>query len=308
MTPKETWPYADIVAKITADFPHESAATILDLLDEYKGVEKVRVVRCILHLANGGIDQLLELIGTANTDYRDVIYWAEYDLDDQRIHDFGQPFAIATETGYDCGQLSYIGGRPYLPSGTEIPMCAVCSARMCFFFQVALSAGHHWQHTILAMFHCISCCSEDALIPEMLTVPLKGAEIPLEFLTHYQTNFRIIIGDIATASYRNDYDPLIEYIPINSSTWRVGAKPQWLLDDETPGSYEALEATFLFQVPSGLIFPKCSGAPAQKTLNLEGQIVDAQQRHYELFLGNAVYFFGFGSPASEHTYILTQAD
>jgi hypothetical protein len=308
MTTRETWAPADVVAKIAVDFPHEPAATVLALLEEYKGAAKLRVTRCILHLAKGGTDQLLQLIGSANTDYRDVIYWAEYDRSDQRIHDFNLPFAVAAKVPRD-DSLSYMGGRPYLQIDAEIPTCAICSARMCFFFQVALPAGHRWQHAILSMFSCISCCSEDTLIPEMLTIPLKGAEIPQGFLARYQTNFRIVVGDVATASYRSDYDPLIEYSPINASTWCIGDQPQWLLDDEAPGSYESFkESIFLFQVPSGMIFPMRSGAPAQKTLDLKGQVVDAEERNYELFLGNAIYFFGFGSPASEQTYVVTQVD
>ena len=36
--------------------------------------------------------QLLDGINAAMTDYRDVIYWAEYDASDRKIRDFDQPF------------------------------------------------------------------------------------------------------------------------------------------------------------------------------------------------------------------------
>jgi hypothetical protein len=43
-------------------------------------------------LAEGKTDRLLHFIGCATTDYRDVILWAEYDRNDQRVRDFNQPF------------------------------------------------------------------------------------------------------------------------------------------------------------------------------------------------------------------------
>jgi hypothetical protein len=296
------------MAKIAADYPNEAPATILSLLEQYDGVEKSRVARCILYLAGGRADQLRHFIDNAKTDYRDVIYRAEYGQDDQRIHNFNQPFVVTAAVPRD-GSLSFIGGRPLLSRSAEIPTCSICSARMCFYFQVALPVGHRWQHMVLAMFHCISCCSEDTLIPEMLNSPLNGAEIPQGFLKRYQANFRIVTSDAATAEVRSDYDPLIPNIPVSPSLWRIGAAPQWLLGDETPGSYAPFkEPVFLFQVPHGMTFPRLSDAPDQMTLDLTGQAVAAERDYYELFLGNAAYFFGFGTPAAEHVYVVTQAD
>lgn len=159
------------------------------------------------------------------------------------------------------------------------------------------------------MFMCVSCCSEDSLIPEMLSVALKGAEIPPGFLARYQTNFRIVVSDIRSAQLRSDYDPLIQQSLIDVPSWRIGADPLWLVDDETPGSYESFRhPAFLFQVPLGTTFPKLSGAPSQKTLDIAGNVVDKDCPGYELFLGNAIYFFGFGEPSAEHTYVATQVD
>jgi hypothetical protein len=36
---------SDIVAKVAADFPHEPYATVLALLDEYEGAERLHVTR-----------------------------------------------------------------------------------------------------------------------------------------------------------------------------------------------------------------------------------------------------------------------
>jgi len=299
---------ADVVAKIAADFPHERLDSVLAILDEYKGVEGPRIIRCIIHLASGSTNQLLDLIANANADYRNVVYWAEYDRDDRRIRDFTQPFAVASAGPGDVS-LSFVGGRPLLSSGAEIPTCALCSERMCFFFQVALPVDHRWQGALVAVFQCVSCCSEDALIPEMPSVALSGAEIPPGFLTRYQTNFRIVVSDAPTAQVRNDYHPLIQHASIDPSAWRIGAEPQWLLDDEAPGSYESFkDPVFLFQVPLGMAFIRCPDAPPQKTMGLEGEVVDADGPQYELFLSNASYFFGFGAPAAGRIYVVTQTE
>ncbi len=42
--------------------------------------------------------------------------------------------------------------------------------------------------------------------------------------------------------------------------------------------------------------------------DLAGNVVDEDRQTYELFLGNAAYFFGFGEPASERTYVVTQVE
>jgi hypothetical protein len=299
---------ADVVGKIAAAFPNEPMTLVLELLDEYEGPERLRVIRCVIHLAEGNIDKLLDLIGSAKTDYRDVIYWAEYDRNDQRIRDFDQPFAAAPKIPGDVS-LSFIGGRPFLPGSAEIPTCAGCSGRMCFFFQIAFPEGHRWHGALVGLFQCISCCSEDTLIPEMPGDALAGVEIPHGFLTRYQTNFRVVVGDVATARLCSDYDPPIQQSPIDALSWRIGAEPEWLVGDETPGSYESFnDPAFLFQVPRGMTFPTCSGAAFQKTLDLTGEVVDSDLPYYELFLGNAVYAFGFGTPAAERIYVVTQVD
>jgi hypothetical protein len=99
------WLPADVAERLRADYPNEQLVTLQALLGEYDGKERARVVRSVVHLAEGSIDRLLHFIGCATTDYRDVIYWAEYDLSDQRVRDFDQPFdaqlgASARENGH----------------------------------------------------------------------------------------------------------------------------------------------------------------------------------------------------------------
>lgn len=84
-----------------ADFPNEQLSTIEVILAEYCGPERIRVLRCIIHLANGDIPRLIHNIAAAKNDYRNAIYFAEYDLNDQKIHDFNQPFVAQQSASTD---------------------------------------------------------------------------------------------------------------------------------------------------------------------------------------------------------------
>lgn len=51
-----------------------------------------RVIRCVLALAQGNMNKLKELTELASKDWRDVIYWAEYDKSGNQIADYTKPF------------------------------------------------------------------------------------------------------------------------------------------------------------------------------------------------------------------------
>jgi len=53
--------------------------------------EPVRVTRCVLHLAGTDLEKLRQYAETARTDYRDVIWWAEYDGGGRPRRDFNKP-------------------------------------------------------------------------------------------------------------------------------------------------------------------------------------------------------------------------
>jgi hypothetical protein len=53
-------------------------ATLAEYGDEAWHREPERVLRDVLLLAAGDPDEVARLIGYAKTDYRDVLYWAEY--------------------------------------------------------------------------------------------------------------------------------------------------------------------------------------------------------------------------------------
>jgi hypothetical protein len=82
----------DIVDRVAREFPGQKTDVALALLGRISGRERERIIRCVLHLSNGSIDRLRECVATAEKDFRDIIFFAEYDEDDNRIYDFTQPF------------------------------------------------------------------------------------------------------------------------------------------------------------------------------------------------------------------------
>lgn len=83
----------DVINKIKSDFNADEALLVENLLSGYDGNEPDRVIRCILHLANGSYQRLEHNLQNANMDYRDVIMFAEYDKEDRKINDFSKPFS-----------------------------------------------------------------------------------------------------------------------------------------------------------------------------------------------------------------------
>lgn len=83
---------ADIENKLARDYPIESLPAVFRSLATYRGSERDRAIRCIVHLSAGDPQRVSYYLGIAAQDYRDVIYLAEYDKDDRRAHDFSRPF------------------------------------------------------------------------------------------------------------------------------------------------------------------------------------------------------------------------
>lgn len=72
-----------------AEKDHETAFEILAELD------KPRIMRCALHSSSGDIEDLWEALAVVRKDYRDLIFWTEYDKSGKRIWDFNRPFPEA---------------------------------------------------------------------------------------------------------------------------------------------------------------------------------------------------------------------
>jgi hypothetical protein len=83
----------DMVAQLQKDFGPSFEAAIRFL--EKQPDLPLRVLRCVIFLAEGEMDLLSKLIEAAKSDYRDVIFWAEYSDHEKasppKVHDFSRP-------------------------------------------------------------------------------------------------------------------------------------------------------------------------------------------------------------------------
>lgn len=90
----------DIQKRIETDFGSSAPSVVEELEKFIESFRKVagthpgdRVVRCIVHLSEGKRENISHYIKAALGDPRDVMYWAEYDEKEKRIHDFNMPFS-----------------------------------------------------------------------------------------------------------------------------------------------------------------------------------------------------------------------
>jgi hypothetical protein len=74
-----------ILQRLTREFEAAEHEVVVQLLASYSGPECDRVRWDILKLSNGSIDKIREYVRAANTDYRDILYWAEYYKDDPML-------------------------------------------------------------------------------------------------------------------------------------------------------------------------------------------------------------------------------
>jgi hypothetical protein len=66
------------IERIAKDFSQAEQASIVELLTGYAGPEPARVTWDILELSKGSLEKVRQYVEAAKTDYRDVLYWAEY--------------------------------------------------------------------------------------------------------------------------------------------------------------------------------------------------------------------------------------
>lgn len=225
---------------------------------------------------------------------------------------------IAAEgaAGQDDGQLSFIGGLPRLPARIGVPDCRLCGQPQSFLMQVAFPEGHAWSGLSLAIFACTTCVDEDHLIPEMLTGPLPGADIPGDFLESYQKNFRFLVFETGAGAVRRDYAERVRHIPLTLTSAdnpaapgnKVGGAPNWMLEDESPATRDGRdEMIFLMQIEEEFAFPLVEGAPPQIEMDyLAGTTAPSPERCYRLFIGNAIYLFGVRDRDGPLVYAITQ--
>jgi hypothetical protein len=63
---------------VAVGFSEPDRPAALAVLRRYCGPETPRVHRAVLALSEGELAKLSAMVEAANTDYRDVLYWAEY--------------------------------------------------------------------------------------------------------------------------------------------------------------------------------------------------------------------------------------
>jgi len=64
--------------RVAREFPVAEQAAVIDLLNSYSGPEAPRVVWDILELSKGDAGNARTYFQAAQTDYRNVLYWAEH--------------------------------------------------------------------------------------------------------------------------------------------------------------------------------------------------------------------------------------
>jgi hypothetical protein len=74
-----------ILERVRREFQDSDRAAVVQLLESYVGPEGDRVRWDILELSKGNLDKIRKYIESAKTDYRDILYWAEYYKDDPML-------------------------------------------------------------------------------------------------------------------------------------------------------------------------------------------------------------------------------
>jgi hypothetical protein len=90
---------SDIQKRIEKDFGASAPSVAEELekfIESFRAVSGThpgdRVIRCIVHLAERKRENIGHYIKAALGDPRDVMFWAEYDREEKRIHDFSMRF------------------------------------------------------------------------------------------------------------------------------------------------------------------------------------------------------------------------
>jgi hypothetical protein len=161
---------------------------------------------------------------------------------------------------------------------------------------------------------------EAHLIPEMDQRLLSGGDVPDGFMLRPRPNYAFLVFPSAAAVPIDEYAPKIAFqrwdlasTDTGATRWgRAGGTPEWMLHDESPGLYMGRNPLrFLLQIDQDVVFPVLDSTPGQVELDMlnstPGALRRSEDRHYELFVGNAVYLFGTENPA-DGVYCVVQSD
>lgn len=198
---------------------------------------------------------------------------------------------LATATPAENPGRQSIGGRPYLPVGTEWPVCPKSGKRMVLFFQfdlpdgLAQPAGSH----LLAF---MSPAVNEIHSFEMLR---DGAEVTDAYWAKREPHFAVLLyGPEVALVEHADADPYLEPHALSFATAEtktihdpflfVGGTPRWYQDPEHHPGFE-----FIAMLSENYPFAKRADAPKQPD--------SFSSKAYCLFLGNACYLFARARPA-----------
>ena len=85
----------DIYQKIESDFKEDKDLALreIDILEaKTKGLIGDRLLRAMVYLANGDINEFKAMIKLSEIDYRDLLWQAEYECTEERKRDFNKSF------------------------------------------------------------------------------------------------------------------------------------------------------------------------------------------------------------------------
>ena len=207
---------------------------------------------------------------------------------------------------------SFIGGHPHLPPELALPICTKCKKPLTFFYQVAFPKDHFWASRSLAVFACTSTWHPYDLIPPLLPQP-RDVVIPADFLTDYQTTFRLLVFPTQQAVLRTDYVPRVKFTPWNLvkagrlplTASKIGGTPRWSTGQESPSSYAGRPLTFLMQLGPHVPFEWLEEAPSMARDPQFARLLP-DPSHYDLFVGNVIYLWGTHDDGPEAVYTLVQ--
>jgi hypothetical protein len=64
--------------RVAQDFSATDQASVIEILGAWNGPERNRLIWDILELSKGDAQKIKHYLDAAHTDYRDILYWAEY--------------------------------------------------------------------------------------------------------------------------------------------------------------------------------------------------------------------------------------
>lgn len=208
---------------------------------------------------------------------------------------------------------SYIGGKPMLPDGVQIPKHPKTKSQMTFFFQILMPDTHEWAGQLISIFCVTDDYDPENIIPEMIEYNRSNYDVRSDCQQFNQNYFKVIVSDFKSCKVKDEYKEIIEYKPLifrseaDNAFSFIGGTPNWIIEDESPTTLDGKKIDFLFQTSTDLYFSKLSCAPKQKIEDFEKSsgIRDSYIDDYSLFAGNAIYFFG--EKTTKRVYMVLQS-